>query len=267
MHGFVAADVVAVAEEAARLARQREWHAREIDAQPELEEMRQALLALELGCSASRVRTEVLVSEWEQATALVKPSGLLGLVGAITTERAHGWSDVGGLADVKVGLLSLQLIYGPISPHIQSGMPPLRVRSLLTRASRCTPQARLEQLIIWPLRAPGLCASLRLSGPQGVLLFGPPGTGSSLPVSSSCLPNLTELAHSSVPFTGRLAGKTLLVRALAAEAQLNLLAAPIPQLIKPEVGCMHAEPSATMPSNCPLLVPDTSSSHWFRHWR
>lgn len=43
--------------------------------------------------------------------------------------------------------------------------------------------------------------------PPGVLLYGPPGTG-----------------------------KTLLVRVLAAEAGLNLLAVAIPQLVKPEVG-------------------------------
>ena len=68
-------------------------------------------------------------------------------------------------------------------------------------------QARLKQLVQWPLAAPQLCARLGLGGPRGLLLYGPPGTG-----------------------------KTMLVRALAAESRLNLLAVPIPQLIRPAVG-------------------------------
>ena len=66
---------------------------------------------------------------------------------------------------------------------------------------------RLRQLVQWPLDTPDLCARLGLGGPRGVLLYGPPGTG-----------------------------KTLLVRTLAAESGLSLIAAHIPQLMRAEVG-------------------------------
>ena len=65
---------------------------------------------------------------------------------------------------------------------------------------------RLQQLVQWPLHAPRLAARLGLGGPRGVLLYGPPGTG-----------------------------KTLLVRALAGESRLNLIAVHIPQLLRAEV--------------------------------
>ncbi|KAL1523091.1 hypothetical protein AB1Y20_018051 [Prymnesium parvum] len=158
MHGFVAADVAAVAEEAALLTRMRP-HAAE-DAAGVSDALRHLSL-----------HEEARDEEWEAAAARVKPSGLLELLppgGGGGGGAAAGWAAVGGVSRVK---------------------------------------ARLAQLVLWPLRAPALCARLHLSGPRGVLLYGPPGTG-----------------------------KTLLVRALAAEAQLNLLAVPIPQLIKSEVG-------------------------------
>jgi transitional endoplasmic reticulum ATPase len=70
-----------------------------------------------------------------------------------------------------------------------------------------TVKQRLEQLVLWPLRHPQSAARLGLGGASGILLYGPPGTG-----------------------------KTLLVRALATESGLNLLAVPLTQLVVSEVG-------------------------------
>jgi hypothetical protein len=81
-------------------------------------------------------------SEWDAAVAAVKPSGLMSLVAIDSLgQRRSCWADVGGLTEVK---------------------------------------RRLEVLIIWPLRAPAICAKLKQSGPRGVLLYGPPGTGKTL---------------------------------------------------------------------------------------
>ena len=214
MHGFSAADVGAVCEEA-RLAVLGRGGASEEEGGEEGEGKGE-------GSTRERLvgRPEALAEpseeEWWDAVRSVQPSGLLGLLG----EGSRGGASATAQApDAQTG--------GSIEPQ-----PFATTAAIHAAPPILAPPAggdadggggrdgwgavgglggvkrRLQLLVQAPLEAPSLCGRLGLgAGPRGVLLYGPPGTG-----------------------------KTLLVRTLAAEARLNLIAVAIPQLIKPEVG-------------------------------
>ena len=149
-HGFVGADVEALAKEAAMLAIRKILPKIDLD-KPIPPEILNDLL--------------IKMVDFETALNSIEPSALREV---LITRPTETWDDVGGLEDAKL---------------------------------------QLKEVIEWPLRYPYLYKHLNSKPPNGILLYGPPGSG-----------------------------KTLLARALAHESEVNFISVKGPEFLSKWVG-------------------------------
>jgi transitional endoplasmic reticulum ATPase len=149
-HGFVGADVEALAKEAAMLA------IREILPNINLDKPIPPEVLMDL---------EIIMKNFETALNGIEPSALREV---LITQPTETWDDIGGLKEA-----------------IQ----------------------QLREVIEWPLKYPEIYKHLNSRPPNGILLFGPPGSG-----------------------------KTLLAKALAHETEINFISVKGPEFLSKWVG-------------------------------
>jgi len=149
-HGFVGADVEALAKEAAMLA------IREILPNINLDKPIPPEVLMDL---------EIIMKNFETALNGIEPSALREV---LITQPTETWDDIGGLKEA-----------------IQ----------------------QLREVIEWPLKYPEIYKQLNSRPPNGILLFGPPGSG-----------------------------KTLLAKALAHESEINFISVKGPEFLSKWVG-------------------------------
>lgn len=149
-HGFVGADVEALAKEAAMLA------IREILPKIDLDKPIPPEVLVDL---------QIKMKNFETALNSIEPSALREVLISQPTET---WDDIGGLEEAK---------------------------------------QQLKEVIEWPLKYPELYSHLSSKPPNGILLFGSPGTG-----------------------------KTLLAKALAHESEVNFISVKGPEFLSKWVG-------------------------------
>ncbi|MHA1489064.1 MAG: CDC48 family AAA ATPase [Promethearchaeota archaeon] len=149
-HGFVGADVEALAKEAAMLA------------------IREILPKIDLDKPIPPeilVNIQIKMKNFETALNGIEPSALREV---LITQPTETWDDVGGLEDAKL---------------------------------------QLKEVIEWPLQYPELYSHLNSKPPNGILLYGLPGTG-----------------------------KTLIAKALAHESEINFISVKGPEFLSKWVG-------------------------------
>ena len=149
-HGFVGADVEALAKEAAMLA------IREILPNINLDKPIPPEVLMDL---------QIIMKNFETALNGIEPSALREV---LITQPTETWDDIGGLKEA-----------------IQ----------------------QLREVIEWPLKYPEIYKQLNSRPPNGILLFGPPGSG-----------------------------KTLLAKALAHESEINFISVKGPEFLSKWVG-------------------------------
>jgi len=149
-HGFVGADVEALAKEAAMLA------IRKILPNIDLDKPIPPEVLMDL---------QIIMKNFESALNSIEPSALREV---LITQPTETWDDIGGLEDA-----------------IQ----------------------QLREVIEWPLKYPEIYRHLNSKPPNGILLFGPPGSG-----------------------------KTLLAKALAHETEINFISVKGPEFLSKWVG-------------------------------
>jgi transitional endoplasmic reticulum ATPase len=149
-HGFVGADVEALAKEAAMLA------IREILPNINLDKPIPPEVLMDL---------QIIMKNFQSALNGIEPSALREV---LITQPSETWDDVGGLTEA-----------------IQ----------------------QLREVIEWPLKYPELYDHLNSQPPNGILLYGPPGSG-----------------------------KTLLAKALAHESEINFISVKGPEFLSKWVG-------------------------------
>jgi AAA family ATPase len=138
--------------------------------------------------SRSMVQSQDIVlsrADLMAALRVVNPSALREVAVEVPTVR---WKDIGGMETVKQSLKEVC--------HMMSAES-IRFNLVLLR----------PQVVEWPLLYPQLFASVGVSAPRGVLLYGPPGCS-----------------------------KTLMAKALATESAMNFLAVRGPELLSKWLG-------------------------------
>jgi transitional endoplasmic reticulum ATPase len=149
-HGFVGADVEALAKEAAMLA------IREILPNINLDKPIPPEILMDL---------QIFMKNFESSLNSIEPSALREV---LITQPSETWDDIGGLKEAM---------------------------------------QQLREVIEWPLKYPEIYSHLNSRPPNGILLFGPPGSG-----------------------------KTLLAKALAHESEINFISVKGPEFLSKWVG-------------------------------